>query len=57
VNLKANSDHMFKLQGHLRRKRITGTFSEQGKSSAFTSNPAQSLACGTGDVHYTASAG
>jgi len=57
VNLKANSDHVFRLHGHLRRKRITGTFSEQGKSSAFTSNPAQSLACGTGDVHYTASAG
>jgi hypothetical protein len=56
VSLKANHDHTFRLQGHLRRRRITGTFAEQGKSSAFTSNPAQSLACSTGDVHYRASA-
>jgi hypothetical protein len=57
VNIKAGPNHTFRLQGHLRRKRITGTFSEQGKSSAFTSNPAQRLACGTGEVRYTASAG
>jgi hypothetical protein len=57
VNLKANRDHTFRLQGRLRRKRITGTFSEQGESSAFTSNPAQSLACATGDVRYTVSVG
>ena len=57
VNLKANSDHTFRLRGHLRHNRISGTFVEQGRSSAFTSNRAQSLACGTGDVRYTASAG
>jgi hypothetical protein len=57
ANLKANRDHSFRLQGRLRHKRITGTFTEQGRSSAFTSNTAQSLACATGDVRYTVSAG
>jgi len=57
VNLKANRDHTFRLRGRLRRKRITGTFTEEGRSSVFTSNPAQSLACATGDVRYTVSAG
>jgi hypothetical protein len=53
VNLNADHTHTFRLQGHLKRKRITGALSEQGKSSAFTSNPAQSLPCGTGTVHFT----
>jgi hypothetical protein len=53
VNLNGNHNHTFKLHGQMRRKRITGTFSERGKSSAFTSNPAQSLPCGTGTVRYT----
>jgi hypothetical protein len=30
---------------------------EQGRSSVFTSNRAQSLACATGEVRYTVSAG
>jgi hypothetical protein len=53
VNLNADHTHTFRLAGHLERKRITGALSEQGKSSAFTSNPAQSLPCGTGNVHFT----
>jgi hypothetical protein len=57
LNLRANSDHTFRIQGHLRGKRISGTFVEQGRSSVFTSNRAQSLACATGEVRYTVSAG
>ncbi|HET7051792.1 MAG TPA: hypothetical protein VFI54_26210 [Solirubrobacteraceae bacterium] len=53
VNVTGKHSHTFKLQGHVRRKRITGTLSEHGKSSAFTSNPAQGLSCGTGTVRYT----
>jgi hypothetical protein len=53
VSLDADHNHTFKLQGHERGRRITGTFSEQGKSSAFTSNRAQSLPCSTGTVSYT----
>ena len=53
VNLNANSNHAFKLQGHVKRRRITGTLSEQGKSSVFTSNSGQSFTCRTGEVRYS----
>jgi hypothetical protein len=52
LNLNGDHNHTFRLQGHERRTRITGTLSEQGKSSAFTSNPSQDLPCTTGTVRY-----
>ena len=51
--LHGNPAHTFDLHGRLTGARISGTFTEKGRSYAFTSNNAQNLSCSTGTVHFS----
>lgn len=51
--LHGNPAHTFDLHGRLSGTRITGTFTEKGRSYAFTNNSSQNLRCSTGSVHFS----
>jgi hypothetical protein len=53
ANLNGNRNHTFKVSGRLKRSRINGTLSEQGKAFVFTGNQKQSSVCRTGTVRYS----
>ena len=51
--LHGNPAHTFDLHGQLSGTRISGTFTERGRSYVFTGNSVQNLRCSTGTVHFS----
>jgi hypothetical protein len=56
IRLTKNRNHTFTLHGRVTGRHMSGTFTETGRSWAFTHNQSQNLRCTTGKVGFSATA-